>query len=107
MRTSAPASRSLSFIGVAKRSLLFESPEIEAAHALRIEGFRYLDRALQNFVLLLPVEKPALKLLSSLNFDFGAPGQSTLNSGLAMSVTFSWLFLENAASSLRFPSRPG
>src|SRR5579864_530659 len=50
--------------------------------------------------------KLAPKLLPSLNFDFGAPGQSTLNSGLAMSVTFSWnLSRMRRASATSFSSR--
>src|ERR1035437_4964566 len=50
--------------------------------------------------------KLAPKPLASLNFDLGAPGQSTLNSGLAMSVTFSWyLSRMRRASATSFSSR--
>src|SRR5579863_5813832 len=50
--------------------------------------------------------KSAPKLFASLNLDFGAPGQSTLKSGLAMSVTLSWNFSRmRRASATSFSSR--
>ena len=74
--------------GRAIRSLILQPPEIEATNAVCLKCFGHRDGTIQDFILLLKV-KFAPKALASLNFDFGAPGQSILNSGLAISVTLS------------------
>lgn len=85
--------------------LILKPPEIEAPHTVGTEGLRQFDGTLQNFFLLPEVEI-GFEVVTFAVFRLGAPGKSTLNSGLAMSVTRSLYFSSmRRASAISLGSR--
>ena len=92
--------------GLAIRGLIVKPPEVKAADAVGGKLFRQLNGAIENFTLLVVGEVRVELIMLRTELGLGAPGQSTLKSGLAMSVTRRlFFFRRRCASAISLASR--